>query len=79
LWIVPKTGHALPPAELTVQMYQWLESNLKQRQSDTANNPKLTVSPGEAPTLEQQAQCLLEAAEAALQKPGTTWRGVALL
>jgi predicted esterase len=79
LWIVPKTGHALPPPEVLVDVYQWLESHLKQRQSDAANNPKLTVGPAEAPTPQQQAQRLLEAAGTALQKPETTWRGVALL
>jgi poly(3-hydroxybutyrate) depolymerase len=79
VWIVPKTGHALPPAELTVQIYQWLESNVKQRQSDAVNNPKLTVGPGQAPTREQQAQRMLEVALASLQKAETVWRGVTLL
>jgi hypothetical protein len=79
LWIVPKTGHALPPPEVIVQVYQWLDGNLRQRQSDAERNPKLTVSPGEAPTAQQQAQRMLEAAQTALQKPESTWRGVALL
>jgi predicted esterase len=79
LWIVPKTGHALPPPDVIVQVYQWLESHLKQRQGDAINHPRLTVAGGEGPTPAQQAQRLLEAAETALQKPGTTWRGVALL
>jgi hypothetical protein len=79
LWIVPKTGHALPPPDVLVQVYGWLEGSLKQRQSDAVNNPKLTIAVGEAPSAEQQAKRLLEAAEASLQKPETTWRGVALL
>jgi poly(3-hydroxybutyrate) depolymerase len=79
VWIVPKTGHALPSADVLVQVYQWLESNLKQRQNDAANNPKLKVAPDEAPSAEQQAQRLLEAGDGSLQKAETTWLGVALL
>lgn len=79
LWIVPKTGHALPPPDVIVQVFQWLESNLPQRVSDAKNHPKLTVAPGEAPTPDQQAKRLLESAQSALQKEETTWRGVTLL
>jgi hypothetical protein len=79
LWIVPKTGHALPPPEVLLEVYQWLDSKLPQRQGDAANQPKLTVTPDEAPTAQQQAQRLLEVAGVALRQPGTTWRGVALL
>jgi predicted esterase len=79
LWIVPKTGHALPPPAVLLEAYQWLDDHVKQRQADAAANSKLAITATEGPGGAEQAQRLLEAADTALAKAESTWRGVALL
>jgi hypothetical protein len=79
LWLVPKLGHGVPSADALMPVYKWLDEQLPQRQTDALENPKLVVGPGETPTGEQEAQRMLDAADAALQKPELVWRGVTLL
>jgi hypothetical protein len=79
LWVVPGLGHALPGADPLVPVYAWLKEDLKRRQSDAKLRPGLAIGPDEAPADVDQAERFLKVAQADLENPERTWRGVALL
>ena len=78
LW-VPKVGHALPPADVAVEVHAWLTADLKRRAQNARDYPGLSVGPQAAPTAKEQAAGLLSAAQAELGKQDRVWQGVALL
>jgi predicted esterase len=79
LWVVPKMGHAIPPAAVVDEVQAWLAADLKRRWADGKARPGLVLAPDEAPTAAEQARRLVETAEAELKQPERVWRGVALL
>jgi hypothetical protein len=79
LWVVPKLGHALPPADVLASAYAWLEADLKRRRADALARPALAASPEAAPPRSARAERALELAEAELRRPEATHRAVALM
>jgi len=79
LWVVPRMGHDLPPADVHSEVYAWLADDLKRRREDAKAHPGLAVAADEAPTPDTVASRWVEEAEAELKKAGHVWRGVALL
>jgi predicted esterase len=79
LWVVPKMGHEMPPADVLASAYAWLESDLERRRQDVKERPGLAVSADEVPTRKVQAERMLAAARADIVQPDHLYRGVALL
>jgi hypothetical protein len=79
LWVVPKTGHAMPPTAVLAEITTWLHEGLKHRQAEAHDHPGLAVGPTEVPTPGQYASRQVQTAEAELRQPERTWRGAALL
>jgi predicted esterase len=79
LWVVPKMGHAIPPADVLSEVYAWLAEDLPRRREDAKLYPGLALPPGEVLTPDKVAARQVDEAEAELNKAGRTWRGVAVL
>jgi hypothetical protein len=79
LWVVPKLGHAIPPASVVSEVHAWLAEDLKRRREDAKARPKLAVAHDDTPSAAEQATRLIDVAGADLKDPARTWRGVALL
>jgi dienelactone hydrolase len=79
LWVVPKSGHTVPSAEVLSEVQKWLAEDLKRRRADAKTWPGLAASSTDVPSAAQMAKALFDAAEIELKKPERTWRGVALL
>jgi hypothetical protein len=79
LWVVPKLGHSIPPANVLTEVYAWLADGLKHRREEAKAHPGLALPAGESPTPDKVATGYVEEAERALKKAGHAWRGVALL
>jgi dienelactone hydrolase len=79
LWVVPKMGHAIPPASVVSEVHAWLAEDLKRRRDDRKAHPQLAVAADEGPSAKEQAKRHVEAAVAEIKEPIRTWRGVALL
>jgi predicted esterase len=79
LWVVPRMGHEMPPADVLAEAYAWLESDLARRRQDVKERPELAVGADEVPTRKAQAERMLTAAKADLVQPDRVYRGVALL
>ena len=79
VWVVPKMGHAIPPAATVAEIHAWLAEDLKRRREDRMARPKLAVGPADTPTTAEQAKRWVESALLDLQDPQRTWRGVSLL
>jgi hypothetical protein len=79
VWVVPKLGHAIAPADVLREAYAWLKEDLPRRQADAKAHPELAVSPEEAPTGGELAKRLLAAGQGELKEADRTWRGIALL
>jgi hypothetical protein len=79
LWVVPKMGHAIPPADVVLEVHEWLAKDLKRRRADAKAHPDLAVSAKKTPSAEQQAARLLKTAKAELKKEDGAFRAYALL
>ncbi len=79
LWVVPKMGHGVPPANVLGEVYAWLADDLKRRREDAKAHPGLAVTADEAPTPDRAATRQVEEGQAELKKAGRAWYGVALL
>jgi dienelactone hydrolase len=79
LGVVPRMGHALPPADVLAGVASWLAEDLPRRRADARAHPGLAAVPDDVPTPDRQAARQVEAAEAELKKAGHAWRAVALL
>jgi hypothetical protein len=78
LWVVPKTGHAIPSSVVLNEVRDWLAEDLERRRKEAKERPALAAS-DEVPTNVKMAGRLLEAAEAELRQPEHVYRGVSLL
>ncbi len=79
LWVVPKLGHAVPPAAVLREVYTWLREDLPRRRADAKAHPELAVGPDQAPAGEELAKRLLAAGRSELQQADHSWRAIALL
>lgn len=79
VWIVPKMGHVIPPANVVSDIHAWLADDLQRRRDDRKAYPKLAIAPDEGPSANNHSTRFLETAEAELAKPDRIWHGVALL
>lgn len=79
LWVADGVGHAIPGPKVMAEVYAYLAGDLKRRQEDRKKLPGLNVKDNEAPAATEQAQLLLDAAEAELNVAERVWRGVTLV
>jgi hypothetical protein len=79
VWVMPRLGRDLPPADVLDRVHAWLAEDLKRRQENTKTRPGLAAPAGAVLTPLEQAGRFLDAAEATLRDPDRTWEGVALL
>lgn len=77
LFLMPKLGHVIPPASMVGEIHAWLAEDLERRRGLRKSRPKLTVD--DTPPAAEQARRWLETAQADLNDPRRTWRGVSLL
>jgi predicted esterase len=71
LWVVPDSGHVLPPAEVLAEVQKWLEEDLKRRRADR----KEWVGREEAPARRVEAARALAQAQKELHQPDWLHRG----
>jgi hypothetical protein len=79
LWLVPRTGHEMPPPAVVAEALEWLEADLPRRLQDARDRPGLVVASDEVPTRRVRSERMLEAARADLLQPDRVYRGTALL
>jgi hypothetical protein len=79
LWVAPKLGHGIPGPDVLAEAVGWLKDDLPRRRADARERAALAADPQEVPTPLRQALRLVETAQAELQTPERTWRGVAML
>jgi hypothetical protein len=79
LWVLPKTGHAMPPDEALAEAVTWLAGDLDRRRKEAKERPGLAASPDDVPPRVEQASKLLATAKAELIQPDRVYRGVAML
>jgi pimeloyl-ACP methyl ester carboxylesterase len=75
LWVVPKSGHALPPAGVLVEVQRWLEDDLVRRRADR----KEWIGGEDTPARRVLAARALEQARKELHQPDRLYRGAAQL
>jgi dienelactone hydrolase len=79
LWIVPQTGHAMPPDRVLAEAVAWLAEDRERRRQEVQARPALAASPDDVPGRVEQANKLLETARAELLQPDRIYRGVVML
>jgi predicted esterase len=79
LWVVPGLGHGIPKDDVIEEAYRWLKGDLPRRRADRTTRPELAIKSDEAPSAEEQAKRLTEAATKDLANKSRVWNGVALL
>jgi hypothetical protein len=79
LWVVPKTGHAMPPDPVLAEVVAWLADDLERRRKEAKERSGLAASANNVPGRVEQANKLLAAAKAELIQPDRVYRGVAML
>jgi predicted esterase len=80
LWIVPRSGHGLPPDVLLEQVYLWLEKDRARRAEESRQLPGLAASPDEVATCRSLTNRALDLAATEWgRQPDKTFQAFSLL
>ena len=76
VWVVPKLGHAVPPAKWLTEAFEWVDESAAKRAKLARQYPTMRADGDHPPSREAFAAALLKEAKTRLQAQATRYSGL---